>query len=176
MTKIIESLAAGHKDPIRNLSFTPDSRCNPQRACVDALLPDTYIDDVGVRLSLYKRLASATDEAEVTELAAEMEDRFGSPPFEAKNLVELMRIKAELRRLMVLGCEASGRLVTMHLRHDTPLDPAKVMQLVQKRGSPYRLTPDMRLSRRFAEGERINGLVAADSVLAELAPCLKVVV
>ncbi len=136
---------------------------------VDALLPEAYIDDVGVRLSLYKRLASASDEAEVGELGAEMEDRFGPPPPEAKNLVELMRLKTELRRLRVLGCEASARLVTLHLRQDTPLDPAKVMQLVGKRGSPFKLTPDMRLSRRFAEGERPSGLAAADALLAELA-------
>src|SRR5690606_25864789 len=41
---------------------------------VEALLPDTYVDDVGVRLSLYKRLASAASSAEVVRLGAEMED------------------------------------------------------------------------------------------------------
>jgi transcription-repair coupling factor (superfamily II helicase) len=141
---------------------------------VEALLPEAYVDEVGVRLSLYKRLASASDEAEVSELAAEMEDRFGAPPPEAKNLVELMRIKTELRRLRALGLEASARSVTLHLREDTPLDPAKVMALVQKKGSPYKLTPDMRLSRRFAEAEPpLPPLENADAVLADLAKCLK---
>ena len=41
----------------------------------EALLPEDYVTDVGVRLSLYKRLASAVDEVHVTEIAAEMEDR-----------------------------------------------------------------------------------------------------
>ena len=45
---------------------------------VEALLPEDYVTDVGVRLSLYKRLASAVDEAHVAEIAAEMEDRFGA--------------------------------------------------------------------------------------------------
>jgi transcription-repair coupling factor (superfamily II helicase) len=49
---------------------------------VEALLPEDYVTDVGVRLSLYKRLASAADEAHVSEIAAEMEDRFGAPPEE----------------------------------------------------------------------------------------------
>src|SRR6185295_8439217 len=57
---------------------------------VEALLPDDYIADVGVRLSLYKRLASAENEQEVVDLAAEMEDRFGPPPDDAKRLVHLM--------------------------------------------------------------------------------------
>src|SRR5205085_7321651 len=54
---------------------------------VTALLPDDYVSEVGVRLSLYKRLASAVDEAEVSAIAVEMEDRFGSPPPEARCLV-----------------------------------------------------------------------------------------
>ncbi len=140
---------------------------------VEALLPEIYIDEVGVRLSLYKRLASAGDEVEVTELGSEMEDRFGPPPTEAKNLIELMRIKAELRRLRALGCEATARVVTLHLRDDTPLDPARVMALVQQKNSPYRVTPDMRIQRRFGEGQA-NGLVNADAVLADLAKCMRV--
>ncbi len=141
---------------------------------VEALLPEAYVDEVGVRLSLYKRLASAADEAEIAELAAEMEDRFGAPPPEAKNLVELMRIKTELRRLRALGLEASARSVTLHLREDTPLEPAKVMGLVQKKGSPYKLTPDMRLTRRFAEAQPPpSPLANAEALLADLAACLK---
>lgn len=142
---------------------------------VEALLPEVYVDEVGVRLSLYKRLASAADEAEVAELAAEMEDRFGPPPPEAKNLVELMRIKTELRRLRALGLEASARVVTLHLREDTPLDPTKVMAIVQKKGSPYKLSPDMRLTRRFAETHPpLSPLANAEALLADLGPCLKV--
>ncbi|HEU4537880.1 MAG TPA: TRCF domain-containing protein, partial [Polyangiaceae bacterium] len=141
---------------------------------VEALLPEAYVDEVGVRLSLYKRLASAADEAEVAELAAEMEDRFGPPPPEAKNLVELMRIKTELRRLRALGLEASARTVTLHLREDTPLDPAKVMALVQKKGSPYKLSPDMRLTRRFAETQPPpSPLENAEALLADLGPCVR---
>jgi transcription-repair coupling factor (superfamily II helicase) len=140
---------------------------------IEALLPETYIDEIGVRLSLYKRLASATDEAEVTELSTEMEDRFGPPPPEAMNLVQLMRIKAELRGLRVLGCEATTKVVTLHLREDTPLDPVKILALVQKKGSPYKLTPDMRLTRRFGEGEGGTALGNADTLLAELANARK---
>lgn len=138
---------------------------------VSALLPDDYIGEVGVRLSLYKRLASAIDEAHVQDLAVEMEDRFGPPPGEAKNLIELMRLKTELRRLKVLGCEATSRSVTLHLREDTPLDPQKILELVRAPKSPYRLTPDMRLTRRF-EGSG-SGLSNAEELLAALGRCLK---
>jgi transcription-repair coupling factor (superfamily II helicase) len=145
---------------------------------VEALLPEAYVTDVGVRLSFYKRLASAQDEAQVAEIAAEMEDRFGPPPEDAKRLVELMVLKTELRRLRVLGCEASSKLVRLYLRDDTPLDPAKVADLVRTSRGLWKITPDMRLSRRFEEGgakqgrssgQKRDGLANAETALAELA-------
>jgi transcription-repair coupling factor (superfamily II helicase) len=141
---------------------------------VEALLPEDYIDEVGVRLSLYKRLSSALDETEVNELAREMEDRFGPPPIAARRLVELMRIKTELRRLRVVGCEASAKSATLHLLQDTPLDPVKVSGLVAGKKSLYRLSPDGRLTRRAGEHEAISdGLILADRMLSELMQCLK---
>ncbi|MFO0589200.1 MAG: transcription-repair coupling factor [Polyangiaceae bacterium] len=140
----------------------------------EALLPEDYIADVGVRLSLYKRLASASSADEVADLAGEIEDRFGGPPIEARRFVHLMRLKTELRRLRVLACEASAKMVTLHLRDDTPLDPAKVMKLVQQRGSPYKLSPDMRLTRRSRDTESFqSGLEATDKLLGEMMACLK---
>ena len=138
---------------------------------VTALLPDDYVGDVGVRLSIYKRLASAIDEAEVGQIAIEMEDRFGAPPPEAKCLVRLMTLKCELRRMRVLGCEANAKSVTLHLRDDTPLDAQKILGLVKPKGSPWKITPDMRLTRRF-DGSA-NGLVNAEQMLVELSRCWK---
>lgn len=135
---------------------------------VTALLPDDYVSDVGVRLSLYKRLASAVDEAHVGEIAVEMEDRFGSPPPEARCLVRLMTLKCELRKMRVLGCEATAKSVTFHLRDDTPLDPKKVLDLVKLPRSPYKLTPD-RLTRKFENG--VDGLGNCETMLVELSRC-----
>ncbi|HEX3771762.1 MAG TPA: transcription-repair coupling factor [Polyangiaceae bacterium] len=137
---------------------------------VEALLPEDYVTDVGVRLSLYKRLASAVDESHVSEIAAEMEDRFGAPPDEARRLVKLMALKTELRRLRALGCEANARVVTLHLRDDTPLDPGKITALMRTSRGAWKLTPDMRLTRRFTSGD---GIANAEAALAELAGATK---
>ncbi len=138
---------------------------------VPALLPEDYVGDVGVRLSLYKRLASAIDEDHVRELGEEMENRFGPPPEDARRLLHLMSIKTELRRMRVLGCEATSRSVTLHLREDTPLDPKKITELVRGAKSPWRLTPDMRLTRRF-DGT-LAGIANCETMLNDLAKCLK---
>jgi transcription-repair coupling factor (superfamily II helicase) len=136
---------------------------------VDALIPDSYVDEVGVRLSLYKRLASASDESLVMHLATEMEDRFGPAPPEAVRLVELMRIKVELRRLKVLVCEGQKSSVSLRLREDTPLDATRLAKLVTEQRAKYRLHPDGRLSRRATEREYFSdSLALADKMLEEL--------
>jgi transcription-repair coupling factor (superfamily II helicase) len=137
---------------------------------VEALLPEDYISEVGVRLSFYKRLASAAGDGEVSELATEMQDRFGNPPLEARRLIELMRLKTELRTLRVLGCEASAKSVSLHLREDTPLDAERIGRLVSRKNSAYRLSPGGRLTRRALEHESFgDGLQLADRMLSELA-------
>ncbi len=140
----------------------------------EALIPEEYVDDVGVRLSLYKRLAAARDPAEVAETAVEMEDRFGPAPPEAQRLVEMMRLKTVLRRFRALGIEASARAVALHLRDDTPLDAHAITALVVADGSGYVLAPGGKLTRRFAPSEGIrDGFMAADRMLTELATCLR---
>jgi transcription-repair coupling factor (superfamily II helicase) len=137
---------------------------------VEHYLPDDYIEDVGLRLSFYKRFAMAEDEQEVIDLASEMEDRFGPAPRAAQQLVRAMRLRPALRELAVLGCEASAVRITLHLREDTPLDPAKVMKVVGKRGSPWKVTPDMKLTRRYGPDESGDSLDHLESMLGELAP------
>ena len=117
----------------------------------DLHIPESYVDDVGLRLSLYKRLASAEDDDVIDELAAEMEERFGPAPSAARAFVAAMRLRPRLRTLHVLGCEASKQRVTLHLRQDTPLDPRMVMGLVANGSGLWKLTPDMKLTRRFKD-------------------------
>ena len=59
--------------------------------------------------------------------------------------------------------------MSLHLRDDTPLDPAKVRELVGRKKSAYRLSPDGRLTRRLLETEAAaDGLVLAGRMLEEL--------
>lgn len=140
----------------------------------EALLPDSYIAEVGVRLSFYKRLASAADEPEVMHLASEMEDRFGPAPAEVLRLVELMRIKTELRKLKVLVCEATRGAVSLRFRNDTPVDPQGLALLVATQKAKFKIAPDGRLTRKLKEGERVEGsLGLVDKLLSELAPLVQ---
>jgi transcription-repair coupling factor (superfamily II helicase) len=131
-------------------------------------IPEDYVEDVGLRLSFYKRFAQAESEDDVLDLAKELEDRFGAPPAAAMVYVRAMRLRPALRRLRVLGCEATKDRVTLHLREDTLLDPAKVMQKVALPKSPWKLTPDMKLTRRFPAELAGESLDRVEQVLKEV--------
>ncbi len=134
------------------------------------LLPDEYIEDIGVRLSFYKRFASAESEAHVEEIAEEMQDRFGPAPDAARICVQAMSIKPELRKLRVLGCEATKSRVTLHLASDAPLDPGKLLALVGGSKGRLKLTPDRKLSARYDEKDGHDSIEHIRSLLRELAP------
>ncbi|MBW2507852.1 MAG: transcription-repair coupling factor [Deltaproteobacteria bacterium] len=131
-------------------------------------LPEDYIDDIGLRLSLYRRFATAADEQAVRELASEMEERFGRPPPPARDFVRVMSLKPPLRELRALGCEADSKRVTVHLREDTPLDPAKLMPLVATSGGGWSLSPDMKLTRRYREEDSGDPVDRVRTLLREL--------
>ena len=60
---------------------------------VDASLPETYVNQQAERLRLYRELDSTTDEASLREFERRLEDRFGKLPDEARQLVDVVRLR-----------------------------------------------------------------------------------
>lgn len=54
----------------------------------EAYLPDRYVADQRQKLHLYRRLSKARKRDEIDALAAELADRFGRPPAEARRLLD----------------------------------------------------------------------------------------
>jgi transcription-repair coupling factor (superfamily II helicase) len=63
-----------------------------------ALIPDDYVPDVHQRLVFYKRFSQASHPDEVTDLRAELVDRYGEAPDEVDNLSELTLLKRRAPR------------------------------------------------------------------------------
>ncbi len=66
---------------------------------VDAHLPASYVGREELRLEAYRRLATVTTEAEVDDIKAEWDDRYGPPPPPAEALLAVGRLRAECHRL-----------------------------------------------------------------------------
>ncbi|KJE77077.1 transcription-repair-coupling factor [Ferrimicrobium acidiphilum DSM 19497] len=74
-------------------------------------IPVSYVEEETVRMDLYRRLALACTDAEVTELAEELIDRFGPHPDVVANLIAMTRLKLTLieRGVHEVGSRRSAR-------------------------------------------------------------------
>ncbi len=97
-----------------------------------ALLPDAYCGDVHTRLSLYKRLASAERDEQLDRLLEELVDRFGRPPPQAQTLFDTHRLRVLARPYGVLKIDAGPKLMNIAFRPQAPVDPRRIIELVQK--------------------------------------------
>jgi transcription-repair coupling factor (superfamily II helicase) len=66
---------------------------------LDAYLPDEYIGDRTLKVNFYQRLANLSRVEQVEAMVAEMNDRFGTPPAPAQNLLTMVRLKVEAANL-----------------------------------------------------------------------------
>ncbi len=137
-----------------------------------ALIPDDYVPDVHQRLVFYKRFSQASHPDEVTDLRAELVDRYGESPDEVDNLSELTLLKIDMRDLRLRALEAGAARLVVTLGADALLDGARIAALVQRSKGLYRLTPDMKLIAKVPEGTQGHALVLeAKKVLRDLNTC-----
>ncbi len=66
---------------------------------VDAYLPDEYINNRGLKMNFYQRLANLTTREQVEAMEAEVVDRFGPPLPPVQNLLRLLYLKVEAAEL-----------------------------------------------------------------------------
>jgi transcription-repair coupling factor (superfamily II helicase) len=86
---------------------------------VDANLPREYVTRDDVRMEAYRRLAAVTDPADVDDIRAEWEDRYGPPPAPAAALLDVARLRAECVRLGIRSVtvqRGTARVVGLELR------------------------------------------------------------
>ena len=106
---------------------------------VPALLPATYCSDVHERLSLYKRLADTDSRDALDALREELVDRFGELPEPARALIECHLVRIAARPLGVARVDATHEAVQLQFIKNPPLDGAKVIDFIRKKGRHARL-------------------------------------
>lgn len=97
-----------------------------------ALLPADYCGDVQLRLSFYKKLASAASAEQIDALLEEIADRFGTPPPQTHTLIDGHRLRVLGQRYGVLKVDAAPGLIQIAFRPQAPVDPARIIDLVRK--------------------------------------------
>jgi transcription-repair coupling factor (superfamily II helicase) len=111
---------------------------NPMNVATDinlhapALLPDDFCGDVHLRLSFYKKLATAKTAEQIDGLMEEIIDRFGKLPPQAQTLIDVHRLRVISQPYGVLKVDAAPGIITITFKKDPPIDAMKIIALIQK--------------------------------------------
>lgn len=133
------------------------------------LIPEAYVEDLNLRMSLYRRLGGLENEAEIEQFAAELIDRFGKFPDEVENLLEVVKVKLLSKQAGIEKIEAGpkGAVVTFHKSFSKPQELVNLMQTKPT----LKLRPDQKLVRVASWNsliERVKGVKQLAKDLAEL--------
>lgn len=112
---------------------------------LQALIPDDYLPDVYLRLTLYKRIAGATSDAELDDLQVEMVDRFGTLPQAVANLFAITRLKLEIASFEFLRKIQLARHEGRVTFGEPGPEPESIVRITEDSSRRYRLDNKMRL-------------------------------
>jgi transcription-repair coupling factor (superfamily II helicase) len=139
LEEAVASLKAGIVEPVAD-------RWSPQITLgMPVLIPENYVADLSIRLSLYRRLADVEDEREIDSFAAELVDRFGPMPDEVRHLLDTVVIKALCRRANVAKIETGPKGAVLSFRDDRFVNPEGLVGYIREHGRAARVRPDMKV-------------------------------
>ncbi len=103
---------------------------------LSAYIPEEYIRDMSIRLSMYRRLSICHSDEEVNVLAEEMTDRFGVLPEPVIALVDLIKLKVLARELGIVSVSSTNGTAKVRFSPKTPVKVEALLSCVNAcRGS-----------------------------------------
>jgi transcription-repair coupling factor (superfamily II helicase) len=110
-----------------------------------ALIPESYIQDLDLRLQMYRRLAALETPDDIEAFAAELIDRFGPLPAETEQLLQLVGIKQLCRRAGVAKVEAGPKGVLLAFHENRFARPERLVGFIAEHAKTMRVRSDHRL-------------------------------
>ena len=93
-------------------------------------IPAEYIKEENQRLRMYKRIAGVESEAQLTDVAGEMQDRYGAPPAPVRHLLNYAELKLLCERVGVAAIERRRDLVSVRFTENAEIDAGRLAQFV----------------------------------------------
>jgi transcription-repair coupling factor (superfamily II helicase) len=109
---------------------------------VNAYIPEEYIEDITLRLSLYRRIASSKTHGDLKALEFEIENRFGKPPENVKNLLDVMRLKIMARNLLITKIQDIQGRILITFSPETKVEPQDIFELRKKTDRKIKFLPE----------------------------------
>lgn len=137
---------------------------------ISALIPEDWLGDIHTRLTLYKRIASAADEAGLRELQVEMIDRFGLLPQQTKHLFQVAALRQKARAIGVSRIDFGDTGGRMEFTDDTQANPVALLEMIQQQPFDYKLQGPRKLSILIEEESADERIRISNEILEKLKP------
>ncbi len=109
------------------------------------LIPETFVEDLGVRMSFYRRLQDLLTAEDIESFAGELIDRFGELPEEVNNLLDIVTIKQLCKKAGIDSVEAGPKGAVIGFHKNTPPNVDALMGWMTSKGGTVKLRPDQKL-------------------------------
>jgi len=135
---------------------------------VPALLPDDYIFDVSLRLSIYKRIASCVNKNELDDIQVELIDRFGLLPQATKNLVHIAKLRLKAQKIGIARIDAGPAGGSIEFTNDTKVDPMLIIGLIQQQPKIFKMNGANKLQFKIESEDSKSRFILVTSMLNDL--------
>ena len=108
----------------------------------NVLIPHDYVEDLSVRLSLYRRIGNLTDSDHINAVMAELTDRFGPIPQSVRNLLEIVELKRYCRMLNIQKLDAGGKGFSLMFRDNYFAAPDQLIGWIATQNGQVQLKAD----------------------------------
>ena len=135
---------------------------------IAAHIPARYIPDSDQRYIAYRKITSVTTPEELADLEDEFTDRYGPLPEETSNLLAVVSLKEELKKLKVTKLEQGPATLVFHFHEQTPVAPEQILIIIKQSKGKIKLTPDGRLVVQTKANSAEAVLTEAKKILHEV--------
>lgn len=167
--QMLEEAVAAARAGITDIDDMPESDWSPQiNLGTSVLIPESFVEDLAVRMSLYRRLNDLHDKQEIETFAVELIDRFGDLPEEVKNLLEILSVKQLCKKagVSIVDAGPKGALIAFH--NNQPPNVEGLMNWITRKAGSVKIRPDQRLSVIRNWPKPMNRIKGMQTILKEL--------
>ncbi len=158
---------------MKGVEVESDGSWSPQITLGTAvMIPEGYVPDLQLRMTLYRRLADLTEAREIDGFGAELIDRFGPMPVEVEHLLKVVFIKALCRKANIEKLDAGPKGLVVQFREKSFANPGALVRYISEQGSAAKIRADQSivLMRDWTKPEqRLNGAAGIATQLARFA-------
>ncbi len=141
-----EAVASLRRGKQESEAETTEEDWSPQiNLGISVLIPESYVNDLGLRLGLYRRVADMNDEKNIDSFAAELTDRFGAMPEEVQNLIAVLGLKLLCKKAGIERIDTGPKGAVISFHNDQFANPIALLEHIERNPRSLKARPDQKL-------------------------------